>query len=139
MKKNSVLMVFEELWPILLKIPLDFPVWRNLKIPMGCFSVWDGASDPSVLEEWAQKHQRTWWQVDGFLGLASSDSSALQECRYLADSFADAVRLRPDLPVSYHSLQNLSAPDLELFWDLEEAGRYRREPTVGSSACSSIL
>ncbi|HOK65432.1 MAG TPA: hypothetical protein PK054_05095 [Anaerohalosphaeraceae bacterium] len=134
MKRQTLLMAFEELWPILLKISPASPIWRQIRIPAGYFSVLEGVYDEDVLTEWAQKHQRTWWEVTWAFPDYPSEP-ILQQCRYVADSFSDAVRLKPQLVISYHSLETLTAPDMELFEDLEfgYSERMKRTPELSAA------
>jgi hypothetical protein len=118
MNKQPLLMVFEELWPILLKTSFLAPIWRQIRIPAGYFSVLQGKPDPDVLAEWVEKNRKTWWEVTWETPNSAAEP-VLQQCWYIADTFADAVRLRPDLTISYGSLETLTAPEMELFEDLE--------------------
>ncbi|MEJ5259929.1 MAG: hypothetical protein WHS88_07060 [Anaerohalosphaeraceae bacterium] len=133
MKRQTLLMVFEELWPILLKTSPASSIWRQIRIPAGYFSVLEGGYEEEVLAEWAQKHHRTWWEVTWAFPEYSSEP-ILQQCRYVADSFSDAVRLKPHLLISYHSLETLTAPDMELFEELDMGHSERSERARGFSA-----
>ncbi len=66
------------------------------------------AENNPLTPEYQEKLRDTWWEVQW--PVADSDNSAPQ-CRYLADSLRDAMRLRPGIDIS------LLANEFESFVD----------------------
>ena len=102
METRHILMTFEELIQILLKTNRNALITRFLKIQNPPSAITAGKPF-SVLEEWVEKYQQTWWEVIWTIPASADSPWRIQQCLYVADSLSDAVRLRPYLDISFRS------------------------------------
>ena len=57
--------------------------------------------DQELVQRLCEKYAGTWWEVSFDKFADTIDRVVMPECRYLADSLQDALRLRPNKDDSY--------------------------------------
>ncbi len=96
MKNKTYLMSFERViqliegngrHPVPSRVPSHPPVQSRL------FCV---SQSTVISNEVIERLVGTWWEVE-----LSDEGEILRQCRYLADSLQDALRLRPNIDISY--------------------------------------
>lgn len=111
MKTESCLVSFEELVPYLRSKGIED--WYGVVTA-------DGGNAAAFREELNERLQNTWWE----LYWPDSANAVRPTCRYLADSLRDAMRLRPNIPLSESLILINSGRDffdmLNLWQDEEE-------------------
>ena len=107
MKTQHILMAFEELLQTLFKANDGSLITRHLRmngISPTLSTAFDSWTQSPLFFEWLEKYKHTWWEVIQPLEAAvDPNTTRIQQCIYIADSLSDAIRLRPDLPISLHS------------------------------------